>query len=695
MVEIKVRKPDGTEGVIKAENEQEAQAKLARAKEIHLGLEVVPDAVGGGTSDPFTPTAQPMVQTGSGALDTAYDFARGIGRGVTFDWADEAAGAISSGLLNLTHTDEELAALERAGVDTSYEGARDRIREDQRLSENRSEHATLAGELVGGFAVPGVGAFRAGRALTQALPAVRPATGLALGGAGAGGLAAAGYSEKDTLSGIAQDAALGAGAGAVAAPVLGGVLGYVGRQAGRVGQGLVNRFAQDPDLASRMRIRQALEYSGLDDPAKVKVMQDHMGPEGVLADYSPMLTQEGQLVAKQPGRGMQLANEVVDQRLRGSSERLNRAARESLGAHQYGSWGDDYYKFIDDLTTGRQAQAAPAYKEAYGIRIRPNAEMVRISRTPTFQEAARQAQRKLADDIEVGAGYGPGMPDVDDGAISTAFADRILRRLNQMRNVHYRAGEFDDYRLVNNIYKSFRDEVYSQNPKLKEARGIFAGAKQLEEAADAGRNLLQGNKTYAEDVERMLSDFTEGERDAFTIGLIRGIKDKVLTAGETHDVGRRVFASRRVQEVLEEAFGDASFDDFYNAVKLESRFQETRNKVIGGSPTAPLRFAEEQGRPMEAAAGAEFGMQAWATSMLRRLVNETVEDASKLTAQDYEKMAELLFGDLDDAMIERIFTSSFGGRMKVGMGENPGAVAPALGITAAEQLGMGMPALNQ
>ena len=94
----------------------------------------------------------------------------------------------------------------------------EKYRDEQRAREKaaREEHpdlytgAELAGGIAQGIALPGAKAMSLGK--------------MALTGAGLGALSGFGYSEGETLADVGTDTALGAGVGAVAAPVLGKLL---------------------------------------------------------------------------------------------------------------------------------------------------------------------------------------------------------------------------------------------------------------------------------------------------------------------------------------------------------------------------------------------------------------------------------------------------------------------------------------
>lgn len=663
-MEVRIRVGEKT-GRIVAADEAELEQKLQQARTRHPELEVLSDASSPVQMDPPGPSVSESLM-------------RGLGQGVTMDWGDEMAAAVSAGVNQLLLSEEEKGSLERSGVDYGYGGALDRQRDRLREAQQANPGSFLAGELTGGFGVPGIGAVKGARKIAQAVDNLKPMGALAVTGGAAGAITGAGVSEEETLSGIASDAAVGGLVGGITAPIVGMGVQRGGEALGALAMGLTRRFAADPETAALMRVRQAMEYDSIQTPEQARAELESLGPQGALADVSPNLREEAVLSGKQPGAGRDTGESFVRSRQLGSAERVSEAATEGLTASRFGTWGDDYYGFMDDLQRGRKDQARPLYEEAYEMDISPTPEMVRISKTDAFQQAAKRAMGNMRNKLDT---FGPPRPPAtDDGRLSTQFMDQILRELRDEANRAFRSGSNEYGADVNNIYKALRGEVLAQNPKLAQARGVWAGARQLEEAAETGRNLLRGNQQYAQDVERLMGDMSDGEKDAFTIGVIRGIMDKLENVAETGDVGRRLFQSRRVQNVLREAFqDDTAFQKFYEAVKRESQFQLLANRVTGGSPTAQLLFGADQARALEEvpADAGTFLARVW-----RSFVNDTVEE-SKLQPEDYEKIAEILFDpDISDETLTRIFTTAFSNRTAPDM-LGAGAAAGTVGALEA------------
>lgn len=128
---------------------------------------------------------------------------------------------------SLGFADELEASIRSNFSDKSYKELQKEIEQRYKRSAEENPKAALAGELVGGFAVPvpgaGLvkGAVSGSKALAGAGKATQNIAGLSASGALIGGAAGLGYSEEDLLSEQIKDAAGSAAAGAVLSPAIG------------------------------------------------------------------------------------------------------------------------------------------------------------------------------------------------------------------------------------------------------------------------------------------------------------------------------------------------------------------------------------------------------------------------------------------------------------------------------------------
>lgn len=136
------------------------------------------------------------------SISPALSALRGAEQGLTFGFADELGGAIGAGLegafMAPMPEESKLQQLERA-----YKEYRDMNRARYKQAEEANPMSSLAGNISGGFLMPGAAI---GKAAT--LPA-KIVTGAGVGSA-AGGLSAAGLSEQTELAPLAKEVGEGA-----------------------------------------------------------------------------------------------------------------------------------------------------------------------------------------------------------------------------------------------------------------------------------------------------------------------------------------------------------------------------------------------------------------------------------------------------------------------------------------------------
>lgn len=208
------------------------------------------------------------------------DYLRAAGMGLTAGWLDELAGAgaaIVPGGRGYTEARDEV----RANYDAANEAATG-------LDQFRLVNAELGGGAVGallgggaiGLAAKGMSKVpQAARAIGTGAKALR---GL-LAGSGAGGVAGAGYSEKEAPAGILGDAAVGA--------AVGGVVGGAVPVAGAALKGVRN-YAADVVNPGRSVVREASNQLGHVPGGATNVMarQEALAPgTAIQGDLSPEL----------------------------------------------------------------------------------------------------------------------------------------------------------------------------------------------------------------------------------------------------------------------------------------------------------------------------------------------------------------------------------------------------------------------
>lgn len=231
-------------------------------QEIEFPDSMTPDEVKAVLRSKFPPKQAAAPQSRGTIADAA-------GQGLTLGFADELSGLVGA----------IPAALSTGNnVVDAYKGIRDAARENYAGYKAENPGTALAAEIGGGLLTGGVGGGRAlaGTAGRQMLGRA------ALSGAALGGASGAGYSQADTVGGLATDTALGAavgGAAGAAFPAAGQALNAVGRRTASMADDLGLRLTPGHRFNSPTlkRVEASLESFPLTSPAFTKLREQNQG----------------------------------------------------------------------------------------------------------------------------------------------------------------------------------------------------------------------------------------------------------------------------------------------------------------------------------------------------------------------------------------------------------------------------------
>lgn len=205
-----------------------------------------PAAVPGWKSDPTSApaVAQDTPPSGAEAL------ARGVGRGLTFDFGDEAGAAVGTVL-------QKVLPESMGGIDygkdfgTLYRENRDALRRDNAAAEKAHGGLTVAGNVLGG--IPLAIATGGGAAAGGAKTLLKSMAQGAKTGAKFGAVGGLGNSEADLTKGDVLGAVKDTSAGAALGAGIGSALPLAGRALAAGGRALVNGVVQPEPAAKALR----------------------------------------------------------------------------------------------------------------------------------------------------------------------------------------------------------------------------------------------------------------------------------------------------------------------------------------------------------------------------------------------------------------------------------------------------------
>jgi hypothetical protein len=536
---------------------------------------------------------------GHGASDFVRNFARGTPVG---SWLDEANAATSAGLHKITGGyagspyDEAIA----------YQRATDRAVDKE---SSKIAGPVTAGDLTkvaGGIAsvrlAPVATIFRGATMLPQVGNAL--ATGL-----GYGALYGAGQGEDTTSNRLweaSKGAALGGGLGVAAVPVargLGNAVGYVADQFRRTPQalrgyerGAVNALARsttDDALAGQYQQRVA-----------------ELGPEGMLADMGMNLRGQAGAIANQPGSGQRQIMTALDARRQGAAGRIGQDVDQALGP------------------AANIPETVNATQQYYRQQALPHRQQFQQNPVPFTQQlddtlqllaqnepaVIRSAERLAAMDNQSGPQqwFARQMPNGQyqiERVPNASEWDYIKRALDDMG----RSPEANLRRIYGGLAARVRgqvDEALSpgapQDSPWARARRLEAEDFQIRDAVEQGRGAF--NRSLTPDQMRaelygvgqppqggmtppQIAGYGVGARDQ-----VRTIMGNAATAhGENAATGaRKALGSDYAREKLDIIAGPQAAGQLTRRLDAETVFDQTRQGVLGGSPTAPRLAAQAE-----------------------------------------------------------------------------------------------------
>lgn len=611
---------------------------------------------------------QPDLKAQGAQLPTA---ARGFinaAQGPLFGFADELGAGVAAGIDRVTGRNPGMS------FGDLYGRYRDVARGASEQYQRDNPIVAPVGQVAASLPLFGVT-----KAFEQMLPAagrmgvVRNA---AMTGGAMGALGGAGNAE--TLADVPADAGMGAATGAI---ISGGVSG-VGQSAGAMAQNVVARGANSRIVQDRLRdggvggAAARAVFGNADDLARSRVAtaltRDNsgtgqaaarlrkLGPEATLADAGGKNTRDLlDTMAIMPGRTGDRVETMIRGRQVGRPGRMVEGAAGLAGGRQLP-------EELAALTRQQADNATPLYNAIRDIPVAADDRLQRILRRPVIQDAIAQARVAAANADEV-------LPDIRAGeAVSMATWDRIKRGLDDVIGLKKRGV---DAGTANNAAKStLSDAVRTKQellgvlddlvPDYKRARDAFSGPAALKDAMEEGRSLFA---TKPMDLRAMLDGMTVSERDAFRVGAMQALREKVGTeSGQTAVL--KFWKEPATRERLQAVFPNTRTYRQFEAALLGEGQLKLLEQVGRGAQTAPrqARMDDEAaaflGGAVDAGAALKTGNPASVLSAVRNLYGrsvmpEPVRDRIGDMLLQRGPQAQGLLGDLsryvDDAQARR------------------------------------------
>ena len=515
----------------------------------------------------------------SGGKTAEYGAGRSLAQGATFGFADELESLVKS-LAGQGTYEQNLAALELA---------------KQRYGQQNPKTA-LTTEIVGGLPyalLPFLGTAKYAQMAKEAAPLVRAGvtagasavTGAltgALGGAGAAGVGErmAGAQAGGTLGGIVGGVApaVTKGIGAVGGKVVDVTSGIPVVQ--QVGKAVGLATGQTVDAANRAKAK-LLEamYRDKVSPADLeKMIAAATKPVGIVDIAGENVKSLADVVQKYPSTARQTAKTALEERAAGQGERIQADISKYLGGFT------DPFEYTNAIAQRQKQLSSPLYQKAYAYGEVTDPNVLKFLDLPQFKTATKKAQELLAAEGRT----------VDMSRPTVETLDNIKRGLDVL--IEAETDAFGKVSKLGNIYKTkkneFLAELDSAVPDFGKARAAFAGEAELLDATKLGKDFY---KQTAAEANRTFAKLSPSEQEAYKVGALDAVKEKIQTAKDTADIRKRIFGSPAERNRVSSLFpDDATFKQFEKDMMTESMMRKTQEKILGNSATAERQLAMQQ-----------------------------------------------------------------------------------------------------
>jgi hypothetical protein len=528
----------------------------------------------GFTQETFTKALTLVKQ--SGGRTSEYGAGRSLAQGATFGFADELESLMKS-LSGQGTYEQNLAALELA---------------KQKYGQENPKTA-LATEIAGGLPyalVPFLGTAKYAQMAKDAAPLVRAGvtagasavTGAltgALGGAGAAGVGErmAGAQVGGTLGGLVGGAApaVAKGVGMAGSKVVDVTSGIPVLQ--QVGKAVGLATGQSIDYANRAKAKllEAL-YRDKVSPADLeKMIAAATKPVGIVDIAGENVKSLADVAQKYPSTARQTAKTALEERAAGQGERIQGDISKYLGGFT------DPFEYTTVIAQRQKQVSTPLYQKAYSYGEVTNPNVLKYLELPQFKTAAKEAQTLLAAEGRT----------VDMSRPTVETLDNIKRGLDAL--IEKETDSFGKVSKLGTIYKNKKNEFLSELdaavPDFGRARAAFAGEAELLDATKLGKDFY---KQTASEANRTFAKLSPSEQEAYKVGALDAVKEKITTAKDTADIRKRIFGSPAERSRVSSLFpDDATFKQFEKDMMTESMMRKTQEKILGNSATFERQIA--------------------------------------------------------------------------------------------------------
>lgn len=515
---------------------------------------------------------------------------RSLLQGLTFGFADELEAMLPSGVTAPGET---------------YEQRLGQIRAGQTAFEAREPGTAMGMEALGALPTLALPVGIAARGMQAGAGLAGTMGRAALAGAGEGALGGFGRGEGPTgrIQRAATEGAIGGALGGLAPIAVAGA-GRVFRGGRGAEQQAVERLTQAfpeeqmPRIRGEVERRIAAGETGemmpetLTDIAGMTAQRELRGARGaspeVSAQTDPFLRMRTETQAPRLERQIEIGAGVSPEESTLVNDLVNRQARAASDA--YNELRRKYPEI--DISDMRTLFNSPAIRNNYQT----------VVNTMANRAAAGDIDPRILETIPSYDDFIDAIRRGDSVSVPFDFLERMKRRISAEARQAKVRGDTETAGELGDLARTLTQRIDEKVPEYRQARDLFAGKAEVEDALEEGQTFLR--QTPAS-VESQLQTLTGSEKRAYVTGAVDSLRRLIEGTRDRADLVQKLVgtpANRRRIAALMGGEDSPQFRAFEDAIKREARMVETRGIVAQGSQTAAfMRDIERQGMPLDTA----------------------------------------------------------------------------------------------
>lgn len=379
-----------------------------------------------------------------------------------------------------------------------------------------------------------------------------------------------------------------------------------------------------------------------------------LGLPMTLADTTEGLRSLGGAVARRSPVARNTARNVMEPRALGQIDRLQGALNRDIGPTA------NIPQRSEDLIAQARANAAPLYAQAYENPGASSVDLSGILKTDMGQRGLQNAGRRVSNRLDASGqpidprSMGFDFNDAGETVIgktpSFQTLDQFKKGLDDIIEGGWdpvKASYSPDAQAAIGLKNHLVSQMDQVNPDYAAARAAYAGPASQREALNLGQ---KGISQPSDQIGVQLNGLPPSQQEQYRLGALSALSQKANSARFGTNPYETIYGSPEAQRRVQTLFPDANLGRFGRQYQLEGQMAQSRNQILGGSPTALNQRADQA---FDVPVGATLAIDG-ASAMLAgappvatgaRLLGGISKDAIKLGIgkKKAEALAPLLF----------------------------------------------------